>query len=192
MWSDAALSPTTAEPSNSEGSTSTLSTTDDWFVVFRGLVLGHPFKQHASAFAFKPSSFIYSRKLTSTECQHLRLASGDVNIREDQSLIDLARDLGRDDWIKGLSNRISSSIIPAFPPQCHPRVKRSLCQANPSISKEIRAAVEMHVRKRDGAFPCNYIIETGNFFIPAEVRLLPKPVQAELLQDVCDIEAQKG
>ncbi|KAM7532804.1 hypothetical protein Aperf_G00000128991 [Anoplocephala perfoliata] len=184
-------SSSTAEASTSKDSTPAFFTTDDFFVAFRGLVLGHPFKQHASVFAFKPSSLIYSRKLTSIECQHLRLLSDDINIREDQSLIDLARDLGRDDWIKGLSNRISNNISPAITPQSRPRVKRSLCQANPSTSKEIRAGVEMHIRKRNGAFPCHYIVETGNFFIPAEVRLLPKPTQSELLQDICDMEAQR-
>ncbi|VDN97325.1 unnamed protein product [Rodentolepis nana] len=58
-------------------------------------------------------------------------------------------------------------------------------------SRDIRTAVAVSLRESDGEFVCNYLQKNGNFFIPAELRSLPMPIQAKLFSMVCDIPVQK-
>nr|CDS26557.1 hypothetical protein HmN_000145300 [Hymenolepis microstoma] len=64
-------------------------------------------------------------------------------------------------------------------------------QKDSTLSRAIQTAVATSLREVKGAFACNYLHNNGNFFIPPEVRSLPKPVQAKLFSAVCDIPVQK-
>ncbi|KAM3184066.1 hypothetical protein ACTXT7_009126 [Hymenolepis weldensis] len=92
-----------------------------------------------------------------------------------------------------ITNRISIETSQGLPLSVISSTAEPLLtwQKDSTLSRDIQTAVANSLREGNDTFPCSYILKNGNLFIPAEVRSLPKPIQAKFFSAVCDVSAQK-
>ncbi|XP_022918040.1 ubiquitin thioesterase trabid [Onthophagus taurus] len=147
----------------------------NWLNACIGIIEGDPNPVEA----YLSSGGDPARTLTASEVAILNRSSAfDVG----HTLVHLAIRFQREDMLAILLSQIEGSGS---------GVKRVPSYVAPDLAADIRRHVTSTIRQRKGSFACNFVTELTTFSLPAEIELLPTPVQEQLFTELLDKDAQE-